>query len=145
SLVGKVLDKLRAQGLMDDTIVVVTGDHGQGFNDTGLGYWGHNGNYSRYQTQVPLVIHWPGKAADRVDYFTSHFDIAATLMKRLLGVDNAFAATSVGRDLFERGGRLPVIMAKYRGYAAYTGNQFVVFPPFGGVDVRDLNYHLVKG
>src|SRR5699024_3018392 len=112
SLVGKALDKLRAQGLMDDTRIVITGDHGQEFDDTGLGYWGHNGNYSRFQTKVPLVIHWPGKGSGRVEYFTSHFDIAPTLMKRVLGVDNAFDATSVGRDLFKAGGRLPVIMAK---------------------------------
>lgn len=145
SLVGKVLEKLHAQGLMDNTIVVITGDHGQAFNDTGLGFWGHNGNYTRYQTKVPLVVHWPGKGSGHVDYFTSHFDIAATLMKRVLGVENAFDATSVGRDLFKAGGRLPIIMAKYRGYAAYTGKRFVVFPPFGGVSVRNLEWRLKEG
>src|SRR5699024_3017075 len=94
ALIGKALDKLRAQGMMDDTIIVITGDHGQAFNDTGLGYWGHNSNYSRYQTKVPLVIHWPGRQAPRrIGYFTSHMDIAATLMQRVLGVNNAFAAT----------------------------------------------------
>lgn len=145
TLVGKVLDTLRAQGLMDDTIIFVTGDHGQEFNDLGLGYWGHNSNYARYQTHVPLVVHWPGKGAENITYLTSHLDIAPTLMKRALGVENAFAATSVGHDLFDPGGRLPILMAKYRGYAAYTGEGYVVFPPFGGIDVRDKNYRLIEG
>lgn len=143
-LVARVLQKVRAEGLMQNTIILVTGDHGQEFNDTGLGYWGHNGNYSRFQTKVPLVIHWPGKPAQQINYFTSHFDVAATLMQRVLGVENAFAATSVGRDLFAAGGRLPIVMAEYRGYAAYTGKRIVVFPPFGGVAVRTLDYQLLE-
>lgn len=145
NLIGKTLKQVRAQGLLDDTIIVITGDHGQEFNDTGLGYWGHNGNYSRYQTKVPLIIHWPGKGSGRVEYFTSHFDIAATLMKRVLGVENAFDSTSVGRDLFKSGQRLPIIMAEYRGYGAYTGERFVVFPPFGGIEIRNLEYHPIEG
>src|SRR5699024_9037457 len=109
SLAGKALATMRRKGLMDDSIVIITGDHGQEFNDTGLGYWGHNSNYSRFQTQVPLIIHWPGKGQGQITYLTTHYDIGATLMKRVLGVDNAFAATSVGHDLFEAGGRLPVL------------------------------------
>ncbi len=144
SLIGKALDKLRAQGLMDDTIVIVTGDHGQEFNDTGLGYWGHNGNFSHYQTQVPFIVHWPGRGAGRVDYLTSHFDVAPTLMAQVLGVDNAFAATSVGRNLFEPGDRLPLILAQYSRYAAFTGDRFLVYPPFGGVDVRNREYRLLE-
>lgn len=143
-LVGQTLDKLRAKGLMDNTIVVVTSDHGQEFNDTGHGYWGHNGNYSHYQTQVPLIVHWPGRGKGEVDYLTSHFDVAPTLMARVLGVDNAYGATSVGRDLFTPGDRLPLVMATYRGYSAFTGNHFLVFPPFGGVDVYDREYRLLE-
>ena len=144
SLIGQALAALRAQGLMDDTIIVITGDHGQEFNDTGQGYWGHNSNYTQYQTKVPLILHWPGRGAGRIDYFTSHFDVAATLMQRALGVENAFAATSVGHDLFTSGSRLPILMAKYRGYAAYTGERFLVFPPLGSVAVRDRHYRLIE-
>lgn len=143
-LIGKTLDRMRAQGLMDNTIVVVTSDHGQEFNDTGNGYWGHNGNYSRYQTQVPFIVHWPGRGKGEVDYLTSHFDVAPTLMAQVLGVDNAYAATSVGRDLFMAGDRLPLVMATYRGYAAFTGDRFLTFPPFGGVDVYDSEYRLLE-
>ncbi len=57
SLIGSLLDDLRAQGLAEDTIVLVTGDHAEEFNDLKLNYWGHNGNFSDYQLQVPFVLH----------------------------------------------------------------------------------------
>lgn len=141
-LVGQTLDTLKAQGLMDDTIVVVTGDHGQEFNDLGLNYWGHNGDFSRYQTQVPMIVHWPGvtEPGQRVERLTSHFDLAPTLLDRALGVDNAFAATSVGHDLFEPADRLPLVMAKYRGYAAMTDDGFVAFHPLGPVEALGRDY-----
>lgn len=143
-LVGETLDRMRALGLTENTIVVVTSDHGQEFNDTGQGYWGHNGNYSRYQTQVPFIVHWPGRGKGEIDYLTSHFDVAPTLMAHVLGVDNAHEATGAGRDLFTPGDRLPLVMATYRGYAAFTGDRFLTFPPFGGVDVYDSEYRLLE-
>lgn len=141
-LVGRTLDELEAQGLMDDTIVVVTGDHGQEFNDLGLNYWGHNGNFSRFQTQVPMIVHWPGRSVSdqQVTHHTSHFDVAPTLLERALGVDNAYAAASVGHDLFEPADRLPLIMAKYRGYAAMTEDGFVAFHQLGPVEALDADY-----
>src|SRR5690606_25945071 len=64
SLIGQVLDNLEQRGLLETTVVIVTGDHGQEFNDLGQNFWGHNSNFARYQLQVPLVIAAPG-VADR--------------------------------------------------------------------------------
>jgi hypothetical protein len=142
TLVGRALDALEAPGLMDDTIVVITGDHGQEFNDLGQNYWGHNGNFSRFQTQVPMIVHWPGRSqpGKRVEHVTSSFDVAPTLLEQALGVDNAFAATSVGHDLFGDADRLPLLLAKYRGHAAMTEDGFVAFHPFGPVEALDADY-----
>jgi membrane-anchored protein YejM (alkaline phosphatase superfamily) len=74
-LAGKALDDVRARGLLEDTVLLVTGDHGQEFNDQHLNYWGHNSNFSRFQTQVPLLVRWPGEAPSVHDYPTSHFDV----------------------------------------------------------------------
>jgi hypothetical protein len=146
-LVGQTLDELEAQGLMDDTIVVVTGDHGQEFNDLGLNYWGHNGNFSRYQTQVPMIVHWPGRseAGKQVEHVTSAFDVAPTLLEHALGVENAYDATSVGHDLFSDADRLPLIMAKYRGHAALADDGFVAFHPFGPVEALRRDYRPREG
>lgn len=141
-LVGETLDTLEAKGLMDDTIVIITGDHGQEFNDLGLNYWGHNGGYSRYQTQVPMIVHWPGRsqAGKRTQYLTTSMDVAPTLLDHALGVNNAYDATSVGHDLFQQADRLPLIMAQYRGYAAMTEKGFINFPTIGRPEALDRDY-----
>jgi len=142
SLVGKALDGLRAQVDMDNTIVVITGDHGQEFNDLGLNYWGHNGNFSRFQTQVPMIVHWPGRSqpGTRVKRLTSAFDVAPTLMASALGVENAYTATSVGHDLFEPAERKPLVLARYRRYTTMTDDGFVAFPPLGSPRALDKDY-----
>ena len=56
-LIGKILDILRDKKLLSNTVVVVTSDHGDEFNDSGLNYWGHNGNFSQAQIKIPLVMY----------------------------------------------------------------------------------------
>ncbi|MBK9224510.1 MAG: sulfatase-like hydrolase/transferase [Flavobacterium sp.] len=56
SLVGKVLLNLEKRGSLKNTIVVITSDHGQEFNDNKKGYWQHGGNFSDYQIGVPLLV-----------------------------------------------------------------------------------------
>lgn len=88
--IRKVLDDLRQRGLMDDTIVVVTSDHGQEFNEHGMNYWGHGSNFGDYQLRVPLVIHWPGMEPRTYAHRTQHFDVAPALIRKGFGC----AATS---------------------------------------------------
>src|SRR5947209_1278910 len=83
SLVGTMLDALARRGVLDDTIVLVTGDHGEEFNEHG--YWGHNGAFTPEQVHVPLVLHLPGIPAGRHAGLTSHHDLPATLLCLVLG------------------------------------------------------------
>jgi arylsulfatase A-like enzyme/uncharacterized membrane protein YbhN (UPF0104 family) len=53
---GELLDKLDALGLYDDTVIVLTADHGEEFNEHG-GYW-HGLTLYEEQIHVPLVIKW---------------------------------------------------------------------------------------
>ena len=61
--IAAILDTLKQRGELDKTVVVITASHGIEFNDSGKGDWGFGTNYSRYQLQVPLIIHWPGTPA----------------------------------------------------------------------------------
>ncbi|MBW2704672.1 MAG: sulfatase-like hydrolase/transferase, partial [Deltaproteobacteria bacterium] len=47
--VGRILDRLEASGLLDNTIVIITSDHAEEFNDNGADYWGHGSNFTRWQ------------------------------------------------------------------------------------------------
>ena len=73
-LIQEVLDYLNSKNLLGNTIVVISSDHGDEFNDNKLNFWGHGGNFTDAQIKVPLVIHWPGKKSANVEYVTSHLD-----------------------------------------------------------------------
>lgn len=58
---GKLLDDLRARGLWERTLVVVVGDHGEGFGEHGQ-LWEHNGQIFDEVMRVPLILKLPGRA-----------------------------------------------------------------------------------
>jgi sialidase-1 len=59
--VGKVLDELDAQGLADNTIVVLWADHGYHLGEKGL--WGKATNFE-LDARVPLIVRAPGKKSN---------------------------------------------------------------------------------
>ena len=141
SLIGSLLDDLRAQGLAEDTIVLVTGDHAEEFNDLKLNYWGHNGNFSDYQLQVPFVLHWPGRAAGRDARTSSHEDWVPTLMRHALGCENALSDYSTGQDLLaEPQGPRALVVESWSQRAIRHGDAIYVFDKFGNATALDRHY-----
>ena len=57
-------------------------------------------DWSHGHLQVPLVIHWPGTPAQRINALTDHTDLMTTLMQRLLHVSTPASEYSQGQDLF---------------------------------------------
>jgi len=99
SLIGEAIGALKRHDLMKNTVIVVTGDHGQEFNENHKNYWGHWANYSRPQTGVPMVYYYPGCEPRKLNHRTTHYDISATLMKQVLGVKNPTGDFSMGYEL----------------------------------------------
>ncbi len=94
---ARVIEHLRQKQLLDSTIVIMVGDHGEEFMEHG--YWGHNSTFVNQQVRTPLVMWVPGKGAGVYEGMTSHMDIVPTLMP-LLGVTNDAGDYSAGYDLF---------------------------------------------
>lgn len=141
SLIGTLLDDLRAQGLAEDTIVLVTGDHAEEFNDLKLNYWGHNGNFSDYQLQVPFVLRWPGKAAGHDARTSSHEDWVPTLMRHALGCENPPSDYSTGQDLLaEPQGQRALVVESWSQRAIRHGDAIYVFDKFGNATALGLDY-----
>lgn len=92
----RVLEYLEAKSLLDSTIVLITGDHGEEFMEKGK--WGHGSNFSEEQTRPPLIIWAPGSKPQEVTRMSSHLDIPATMMT-LLGVTNPSDDYSLGTNL----------------------------------------------
>jgi len=140
SLVGQVIDKLESKGLLENTVVLISGDHGQEFNDNKLNYWGHNSNFSPYQTRVPLVVRWPGEMPKHFSHQTSHFDIAPTIMTELLGCKNKPQDYSSGKHLIEGQPGPYLILSNYNQFAIMEEKRITVVDEFGNVDILDNQY-----
>jgi iduronate 2-sulfatase len=84
--VGKVLDALEKEGLADNTIIVLWGDHGWQLGDHGL--WHKHTNFE-LATRAPLLISVPGsKTAGQKCHATVEFvDVYPTLAE-LCGLPN---------------------------------------------------------
>jgi len=75
--VGRLLAFLRDTGLTDETIVVLTGDHGESLGEHGE--LTHGSLAYNTTLWVPLIITVPGWKPARVDQFVSHVDIFPTV------------------------------------------------------------------
>lgn len=125
SQVRRVLDYLEAHNLLDSTIVLITGDHGEEFMEKGR--WGHNSAFTDQQVRVPMVLKAPGKAAGEITHLTSHMDIPPTLMT-LLGVTNPPEDYSFGYDLFGTTRREFTIAASWDEIGYIDDGNKAVFP-----------------
>lgn len=142
SLVGKVLTKLKTMGLDKNTIVIITSDHGEEFNDNHQGSWGHSSNFTQYQTKIPLIIYWPGKSPQQIYYRTSHYDVMPTLLQDAFKVQNPTSDYSIGNNLFAHKSWkiLPVGSYSYQGLI--TPPYIYNFYPVGVTAVLDMHARL---
>jgi len=93
---GLLLDGLKERGLLDNTLVVITADHGEEFGEHRV----FEHSYSLYgpSVNVPLVISFPGKIpASRVGTPVSLRDLPATVTDLLGFHDAPFPGTSLRR------------------------------------------------
>lgn len=82
--IGRLLDTLDAQGLLDGAVVALTSDHGEAFGEHGRTH--HGQQLYEESIRVPLIIRAPGLAPRRVPDPVSLVDLAHTLAN-LAGLD----------------------------------------------------------
>ncbi|WP_137700284.1 choline-sulfatase [Marimonas lutisalis] len=75
--VGELLDVLEEQGLRENTIVIVTSDHGEMLGEKGLI---QKRSFYEWSSRIPLIIDYPGAAPATVDTPVSLIDLPATLI-----------------------------------------------------------------
>lgn len=97
----RVFDDLRERGLLENTIVILTGDHGQEFNENGNNLWGHGSAFSEPQLKVPFILFDASLPPKTYSHWTAHYDASVTLMQNYLHVGNAPSDYSVGKNLFD--------------------------------------------
>ncbi len=77
---GRLFDYLRSHGLMKDTLIVITADHGEGLGEHGEnthGYFAYNSTI-----HIPLIFYAQGRfKPHRVDTYVGHWDIFPTIAR----------------------------------------------------------------
>jgi len=84
---GLFMDTVKTLGLLDNTMIILTSDHGHSIGDRGfMGKRGYPSGPEVYD--IPLMIRFPGAehAGTTSDQFVQHHDIAAVILKAA-GVD----------------------------------------------------------
>ncbi|MCW4446391.1 DUF3413 domain-containing protein [Vibrio splendidus] len=146
---AKVLNKLKETGDLENTLVIITGDHGQEMNDNKMNFWGHNSNFTDAQVKVPFAIF--GAGINKLDTkwspqsLTSHQDVVPTVMKHYLGITNDIKDYSVGEDLLgDQIERDWVISSNYSGYAVISDDNILEVGAGGQYQFMDKTNRPVK-
>lgn len=140
SLIGKVLDELDNQRLLENTVVIFTSDHGQEFNDNKMNFWGHNSNFTDAQTQVPFIIYWPKRNSQIINHWTSHYDVPSTILEEFFECKNPSSDYSSGANLFKHSGHDWMIHGTYGDFAIRLKDHFIVVSLSGNYQILDYNY-----
>lgn len=101
TFIGQLFDKLKHLGIYDDTIIIISADHGENMGE--LNVWGDHQTACDITCHVPLIVRYPGMDARVDDGLHYHFDWAATLVELLGGdVPEIWDGQSFA-DAFQRG------------------------------------------
>lgn len=114
--IGRLLDWMERTGRMDDTMIVLTSDHGDFLGD----HWmGEKTFFQDASTKVPLIVYDPSEQADATrgttcDALVESIDLAPTFVQ--------IAAGTVADHILEGHSLLPIL----HGQAAETPRAFVI-------------------
>ena len=106
AMIGRLVSKLQTLDLLDDTIVIITSDHGESLGEHGL--WEHNWMYQD-NLRVPLVMRFPKglPAGKRVPAIVDSIDIVPTVLD-LMGLKPPVHAKEAEATVVEMTGWLDV-------------------------------------
>lgn len=113
--VGKLVDTLKSQGLLDKTLIIITSDHGESLIKHGI-YFDHHGLYE-VTTHVPLIFYYPQyfKTPKRVKGFVQHVDLVPTLCQ-LTGID-------CSENSFDGMNLIPLVRGEKKEFRNYVYNE----------------------
>lgn len=91
-------DFLKKEGRYDNSIIIITGDHGEEFQEQGS--WCHCSSLQPEQTRVPILIKWTKEMGrGPAQKIASHMDVMPTLLGAM-GIPADQQPEMAGRDLF---------------------------------------------
>ncbi|HEX5219640.1 MAG TPA: sulfatase-like hydrolase/transferase [Verrucomicrobiae bacterium] len=122
--IASILDELKETGLLDQTLVVITSDHGEMLGENG-GPFGHGWRITPELANVPLIIMDPDRKGYRVNANVgSQVDLLPTLMDTL-GLPLSPGELYQGRSLYQStlSDDRPVYLNSYEDFAVVAGEE----------------------
>ncbi len=135
-LLGSLFERWQGSQMMDNTLIIITSDHGFELGDTEPTSWGAGNNYSRPQMQVPLILAWPGKGPLQHTGLTSHQDLVPTLLPELFGIRSPAEDYSTGRTLWQETPRDWVISGNNRHFVIVGQQEITLFDRQGNFSLH---------
>ncbi|WP_042222965.1 sulfatase family protein [Oceanobacillus manasiensis] len=79
---GKLFDLMEEEGVLEDTIIIISADHGENMGQ--LGIYGEHGTADDGTCRIPMIIKWPGMKQGVVDEgLHYHLDLPVTLAEMM--------------------------------------------------------------
>lgn len=146
--VGKLLDALDKTGLRDETIVVLTADHGESIGERG--YQGHSHRLLESVVHVPLIFRHPKtiEAGRVVEEKVSTLDILPTLVDMTVKKKDPEAKIPteyVGRSLAKNLEQNVDIPDRTVRFVAFAGQKWLAPKWLAKIWLRDLDFPLKTG
>jgi membrane-anchored protein YejM (alkaline phosphatase superfamily) len=124
SVIGRTLDGLEKRGLLGNTVVVILGDHGEEFWESG--YYGHTDAFTVQQCRTAFIAHWPGRGSRTVREVTQHFDLCYTIFE-LLGYPEFGSRYTLGASLLKPKSPDYWTITGYYSGGIYTRDRIITF------------------
>lgn len=125
SLIKEVIDILKKEKKLENTIIIITGDHGEEFNENG--FFSHTSAFDDYQIKTAMVMHIPNKKKQKIDWITSHIDIAPTILN-LIGCKTEPNYYSNGNNIFDNQRKNYTFSFNWYDGAVVTKDYRIVIP-----------------
>jgi arylsulfatase A-like enzyme len=77
---GRLFDELKAAGLYERSLIILTADHGEAFYEHG--YWKHTQTLYEEMVRVPMIVKWPEESpTGKVETLVSQTDVFPTVLE----------------------------------------------------------------
>lgn len=109
---------LKDQGRYDESIIIITGDHGEEFHEKGS--WFHCSSLEPEQSNVPILIKWPKSMGPQPTHQNaSHLDVMPSLLAAL-GIQLPEGTHLGGRNLLDDTEATSIQTSAYTGKTGET-------------------------
>lgn len=120
--IGAIVAELERAGILEDTLVIVTSDHGESLGEpyAGVPLWEHN-HMVQTNLRVPLVMSWPGRLAQgvRVPALVDSIDLVPTVCD-LAGLEVPREEREDGRGVVDGTSLLPLVRGEAASVRRYS-------------------------